>query len=85
LCYNDVSPALEGASGAIVGRHGLCFPPARPSVVPRPRWVERLTADLRGPMTTWALAIGFTIALYRLRKPTRLSLKRETPGFARET
>jgi len=34
---------------------------------------EGIWFGLLGPMTTWALAIGFTIALYGLKKATRLS------------
>jgi hypothetical protein len=34
---------------------------------------DGIWSGLLGPVTTWALAIGFTIALYLLRKPTSLS------------
>ena len=34
---------------------------------------DGIWSGLLGPMTTWALVIGFTIALYRLKKSTKLS------------
>jgi len=34
---------------------------------------EGIWSGLLGPMTTWALAIGFTLALYGLRRPTQTS------------